>query len=125
LLPAAVFLLSPEASKAYNQEQSTWRLAVCCEGFENSVVRHLHDTQAAAKRIGLGTEILQLSDHNQLWEELRDFPLQSDRLVYRVTVPRALAAVITQTIHSWSTSDFRPRIICDTAMGVIWLSLEN
>jgi glycolate oxidase FAD binding subunit len=125
LLPAAVFLLSPEASKADNQEQSTWRLAICCEGFENSVVRHLHDTQAAAKRIGLGTEILQLSDHNQLWEELRDFPLQSDRLVYRVTVPRALAAVITETIHSWSTSGFRPRIICDTAMGVIWLSLEN
>jgi glycolate oxidase FAD binding subunit len=125
LLPSAVFLLSPEASKADDQEQSGWRLAVCCEGFENSVMRHLHDTQTAAKRIGLGTEILQSSDHNQFWEELRDFPLQPGRLVYRVTVPPALAAVITETIRGWSTTEFRPRIVCDTAMGVIWLSLES
>jgi glycolate oxidase FAD binding subunit len=125
LLPSAVFLLSPEASKADHQEQSGWRIAVCCEGFENSVMRHLHDTQTAAKRIGLGTQILQSSDHNQFWEELRDFPLQPGRLVYRVTVPPASAAVITKTIRGWSTTEFRPRIVCDTAMGVIWLSLES
>jgi glycolate oxidase FAD binding subunit len=125
LLPSAIFLLSPEASKDDNQEQSAWRLAVCCEGFENSVMRHLHDTQDAAERVGLGTEILQSSDHNQFWEELCDFPLQPGRLVYRVTVPRALAAVVTETIHGWSTTDFRPRIVSDTAMGVIWLSLET
>jgi glycolate oxidase FAD binding subunit len=124
LLPSAVFLLSPEATQTDNREQSGWRLAVCCEGFESSVMRHLHDTQDAAMRIGLGTEILQSSDHNQFWEALRDFSAQPGRLVYRVTVPRALAAVVTETIRSWSTIDFRPRIVSDTAMGIIWLSLE-
>jgi glycolate oxidase FAD binding subunit len=125
LLPSAVFLLSPEAGKDDDQKQNTWRLAVCCEGFENSVMRHLHDTQDAAARLGLGTEILQSSDHKQFWVELRDFPLEPGRLVYRVTVPRALAAGVIETIHGWSNSDFRPRIVSDTAMGVIWLSLET
>jgi glycolate oxidase FAD binding subunit len=125
LLPSAVFLLSPEASKADDQEQSVWRLAVCCEGFENSVMRHLRETQDAAKRIGLGTEILQSSDHSGFWEHIADFPLQPGRLIYRVTMPRAAAAAFVQTIDAWPTIDFRPRIVSDTAMGIIWLSLET
>jgi glycolate oxidase FAD binding subunit len=125
LLPSAIFLLSPEASKADDQEQSGWRLAVCCEGFENSVMRHLRETQDAAKRIGLGTEILQSSDHSGFWEHISDFPLQPGRLIYRVTVPRAAAAAFVQTIDAWATIGFRPRIVSDTVMGIIWLSLET
>jgi glycolate oxidase FAD binding subunit len=124
LLPSAVFLLSPEADKADNLEQNGWHLAVCCEGFEKNVARHLHDAQDTATRIGLGTEILKASDHSGFWDEVGDFPLQAGRLVYRVTVPRASTLAIIQMIHSWSTMDFRPRIVSDTAMGIIWLSLD-
>jgi glycolate oxidase FAD binding subunit len=123
LLPSAVFLLSPEANKSAVREQGGWCLAVCCEGFENSVMRHLDDTQAAAKRAGLSTEILQSSDHSQFWEELRDFPLQTDRLVYRVTVPRSMAVAVTQTVHNWPTAGFRTEIVSDIAMGIVWISL--
>jgi glycolate oxidase FAD binding subunit len=119
LLPSAVFLLSPKASKAKD-----WRVAVWCEGFERGVARHLQDTQDTAKQIGLGTEILQSSDHSGFWEELRDFPLQSSRLIYRLTVPRASAAAVIQTIHSDSTMDFRPEIVSDIAMGIVWVSLD-
>ncbi|HSE88498.1 MAG TPA: FAD-binding oxidoreductase [Candidatus Binatia bacterium] len=124
LLPSAVFLLSPGARKAEDMEQSHWRLAVWCEGFEKSVARHLHDVADTATRIGLGIEILQESDHRGFWEEACDFPLQAGRLVYRVNVPRAAAPSVVQAIHAWSTIDFRPRIVSDTAMGIIWLSLD-
>jgi glycolate oxidase FAD binding subunit len=122
LLPSAVFLLSPAASTADHREQIGWRLAVCCEGFEKGVARHLQDAQDAAKRIGMGTEILQSSGHNQFWEELRDFPLHAGRLVYRLTVPRALAAAVIQTIHNWSTTGFRAEIVSDVTMGSVWIS---
>jgi glycolate oxidase FAD binding subunit len=30
-----------------------------------------------------------------------------------------------QTIDAWATIGFRPRIVSDTVMGIIWLSLET
>ncbi len=122
LLPSAVFLLSPAGSTAEVIEQTHWRVAVCCEGFEKSVARHLHDAQRLATRIGLGTEVLEASDHSGFWEEARDFPLQPDRLVYRVTVPRASTAAIIQTVYNWSTTGFRMKMASDVAAGVVWIS---
>jgi glycolate oxidase FAD binding subunit len=124
LLPSAVFLLSPEADQADDLDQGGWHFAVCCEGFEKNVARHLHDVQDTATRIGLGTEILKASDHSGFWDEVCDFPLQAGRLVYRVTVPRASTLAIIQMIHRWPTMDFRPWIVSDTAVGIIWLSLD-
>jgi glycolate oxidase FAD binding subunit len=124
LLPSAVLLLNAQASKATDLAQSDWQLAVWCEGFEETVARHLRDAPALAQRIGLATAILKENEHRRFWDEIRDFPLQADRLVYRLTVPRASAAAVVQTIHAWSTIDFRPRIVSDTAMGIIWVSLD-
>jgi glycolate oxidase FAD binding subunit len=124
LLPSAVFILSPEADKVDNLEQSGWHLAVCCEGFEKNVARQLKDAQDMAKGIGLDTEILKVSDHCGFWDEVCNFPLQAGRLVYRITVPCASTLAIIQTIHSWPMMDFRPRIVSDTTMGIIWLSLD-
>ena len=46
-------------------------------------------------------------------------------LVYRVTVPRASTAEVIQTVHNWSTADFRPEIVSDAAMGIVWISLRS
>jgi glycolate dehydrogenase FAD-binding subunit len=123
LLPSAVLLLNAQASKATDLAQSDWRVAVWCEGFEETVARHLRDAPALAQRIGLATAILHENDHRRFWDKMRDFPLQG-RLVYRVTVPRASMAEVIQTVHDWSTADFRPEIVSDAVMGIVWISLE-
>ena len=123
LLPSAVLLLNAQASKATALAQSDWQVAVWCEGFEETVARHLRDAPALAQRIGLATAILHENDHRRFWDQMRDFPLQAG-LVYRVTVPRASMAEVIQTVHNWSTADFRPEIVSDTAMGIVWISLE-
>jgi glycolate oxidase FAD binding subunit len=123
LLPSAVLLLNAHASKAIALAQSDWQVAVWCEGFEETVARHLRDAPALAQRIGLATAILHENDHRRFWDKMRDFPLQAG-LVYRVTVPRASMAEVIQTVHDWSTADFRPEIVSDAAMGIVWISLE-
>ena len=123
LLPSAVLLLNAQASKATALAQSDWQVAVWCEGFEETVARHLRDAPALAQRIGLATAILHENDHRRFWDKMRDFPLQAG-LVYRVTVPRASMAEVIQTVHNWSTADFRPEIVSDAAMGIVWISLE-
>jgi glycolate oxidase FAD binding subunit len=123
LLPSAVLLLNAQASKATDLAQSDWRVAVWCEGFEETVARHLRDAPALAQRIGLATAILHENDHRRFWDKMRDFPLKAG-LVYRVTVPRASMAEVIQTVHDLSTADFRPEIVSDTAMGIVWISLE-
>ena len=122
LLPTAVVILNANATKTAEVGQSHWRVAVWCEGFEKSVARHLNDTREMAKRIGLATEVLQENDHIRFWDEVREFPLRGDRLVYRVTVPRAAAAEVIQTVHSGSTVDLRPEVVSDAAVGIVWIS---
>jgi glycolate oxidase FAD binding subunit len=124
LLPSAVLLLNAQASIAADLAQSDWRVAVRCEGFEETVARHLRDAPAMAQRIGLATVILQENDHRRFWDEMRDFPLQADRLIYRVTLPRSSTAEFIQTSHNRSLADFRPEIVSDAAMGIVWISLE-
>src|SRR5207245_3150473 len=72
--------------------------------------------------IGLATEVLQENDHIRFWDEVREFPLRGDRLVYRVTVPRAAAAEVIQTVHSGSTVDLCPEVVSDAAAGIVWIS---
>ena len=123
LLPSAVLLLNAQASKATALAQSDWQVAVWCEGFEETVARHLRDAPALAQRIGLATAILHEDDHRRFWDKMRDFPLQTG-LICRVTVPRASMAEVIQTVHNWSTADFRPEIVSDAVMGIVWISLE-
>ena len=123
LFPSAVVLLNTKTSKTQSG-QNDWRVAVWCEGFARSVARQLHETQETARRMGLAIEILREPEHTRLWQEIRDFPLQTDRLVYRVIVPRAAAMEVIQTVHSWATVDARAEIIGDAAMGTLWISLD-
>jgi glycolate oxidase FAD binding subunit len=122
LLPSAVVILNANASKTADVGQSHWRVAVRSEGFEKSVARHLNDTREMARRIGLATEVLEENDHIRFWDEVREFPLRGNRLVYRVTVPRGSVAEVIQTVHSGSTVDLRPEVVSDAAAGIVWIS---
>ena len=125
LLPSAVFLLNTQANKATALAQSDWHVAVWCEGFETTVSRHLHDAAEMAQKIGLASMILRENDHRRFWDEMRDFPLKVDRLVYRVTLPRSSTAEFIQTMHTRSLAGLRPEIVSDAVMGTVWISLVS
>jgi glycolate oxidase FAD binding subunit len=125
LLPSAVFLFNARASKATAVAQRDWHVAVWCEGFEQAVSRHLHEAAVMAQRIGLASMILRESDHRRLWDEMRDFPLQVDRLVYRIALPRSSTTEFIQTIHARSPAGLHPEIVGDALMGIVWISLDG
>ena len=112
LLPAAVFL-----SNDGDTEQ--WRLAVWCEGFEETVARHLRNLDDIAARVGMNTGPLRGGTHNEFWEMLRDFPLQPGCLIYRVTLPRAKIFDFTRRVQSWAGV----KLIGDVGAGTVWLAL--
>jgi glycolate oxidase FAD binding subunit len=119
LLPAAVALMN---SGALGVGQNDWRAAVRCEGFAETVTRHLADSQALVQQVGLGAEILRDSADSQLWDRVRDFPLQTGRVVYRVTVPRASVAESVRAIRDWNGSEFQPAILSDPLTGALWVA---
>jgi glycolate dehydrogenase FAD-binding subunit len=112
LLPAAVFLLN-------DGDTEQWRLAVWCEEFEESVARHLRELDGIAARDGMNTELLRGGTHNEFWERLRDFPLQPDRLIYRVTLPRAKIFDFIGRVQNWAGV----KLNSDLAAGTVWLAL--
>src|SRR6266496_1030302 len=113
LLPAGVFLSNDGA-------EGQWQLAIWCEGFEETVARHLRDLDDIAARIGMNTTILRAKSHDQFWGKLRDFPLQPDCLVYRVTLPRAKIFDFTQLVQKWAGV----KLISNIAAGTVWLALS-
>jgi glycolate oxidase FAD binding subunit len=122
LTPTAVFVLNSQISKTAGAAPSDWELAVWSEGFEENVHRHLRDVQVIAERIGLKLDWLRDERHAQYWDGIRDFPLRSERLIYRVTVPRAAVTEVMKAIADWKTADFDPAIVSDAAVGTIWIA---
>ncbi|MGH7873513.1 MAG: FAD-binding oxidoreductase [Candidatus Binatia bacterium] len=121
LLPSAVAITDSPLSAAHLAPHD-WQIAIRCEGFEETVARHLQDIQSMARRIGLRAEILKETSQQKLWQEVNDFSLPGDRLVYRVTVPRAAAADIIKTVQGLTAKDSHSTILCDPPMGVIWIA---
>ena len=119
LLPAAVALMS---SGALGAGQDHWQAAIRCEGFVETVTRHLADSQALARQLGVGVEILRDNADAQLWGRVRDFPLSTGRLVYRVTVPRASVAESVRAIQDGNGSESQPAILSDPLMGTLWVA---
>ncbi|MBI2364412.1 MAG: FAD-binding oxidoreductase [Deltaproteobacteria bacterium] len=119
LLPAAVALMN---SRALGAGQNDWRAAIRCEGFAETVARHTNDALAMAQRVGLGAEILRDSADGQLWDRVRDFPLQTGRVVYRVTVARASVAESVRAIREWNGSEFQPAILSNPPTGTLWVA---
>jgi glycolate oxidase FAD binding subunit len=111
LLPAAVFLLNENGTER-------WRVAVWCEGFEQTVARCRRDLAALSLRAGINAQELNAQTHGEFWRTLRDFPLQGDRLIFRITVPRHAIFDSVQIAQNWQDTV----IISDISIGTIWLS---
>ena len=111
LLPAAVFLLREDRSDA-------WRVALWCEGFAETVDRHLRDLQAIAAHADMKTEIARPALHDELWAKLRELPLEAHRVVYRVTIPRAAIFAFIEKVQDWNVEE----IISDISKGTVWLA---
>jgi glycolate oxidase FAD binding subunit len=112
LLPTGIFLSNDGA-------EGQWQLAIWGEGFEETVARHLRDLDDIAARIGMNTAILRAEGHNEFWGKLRDFPLQPDCLVYRVTLPRAKIFDFTRRVQNWAAV----KLTSDLAVGTVLLAL--
>jgi glycolate oxidase FAD binding subunit len=124
LLPAAITVLNADAAKATGNGSGMPVIAVWAEGFEENVTRHLHDLQAMAEVIGLTSEILRGETHRRLWEEIRDFGMNGQAVLYRLTVPLASVAEVVRTVEQWSTSEKRVRYITHAGTGTLWVSVD-
>jgi glycolate oxidase FAD binding subunit len=111
LLPAAVCLLK-------DAEQRHWRVAIWCEGFTESVERHLGDLGSMATASGMTCHVLRAANHDDFWQKLSDASAEPNRVVYRVILPRAeLFDFIARS------QDWRADTVGDFASGTVWLSL--
>jgi glycolate oxidase FAD binding subunit len=117
LLPTAVFL-----SNDFTEQ--TWQLAVGFEGFTATVARQLQDIVSMAQPMGMNTNTLGVEKHQRVWQEMRDFPLQANQIVYRVTVPRASVMEIVNVVNSWHNDALNPVLIVDLAIGTVWFALH-
>ncbi len=114
LLPAAVFIRNDLA-------EQNWQLAACFEGFIETVTRQLRDLDAMAQHLGMGMASPRAENQQRVWQDIRDLPLQPDRLAYRVTVPRSSVAEMVGAVQSWRTGAQDPAISADVAMGTVWI----
>ena len=117
LLPAAMVLMN---SQVLHSAGGHWQVALWCEGMAESVARHLSDVDILARQLGLGTATLRNHSHDELWDRVRDFPLEAERCVYRVTVPRATPANFIEALNQ--VTGPVPALISDMVMGTLWLS---
>lgn len=117
LLPAAVELMNSQQPDKSGKE---WRTALWCEGLKENVARNMSDGEILAQRLGLGTEILRDQTHGEFWNNVCNFPLEMERCVYRVTLPRAAVASFLEALSAASGS--LPALISDMVAGTVWLS---
>jgi glycolate oxidase FAD binding subunit len=113
LLPAAITLMN-------DRPVQNWRAAVWCEGFGEAVARQRRDLESLANRVGARTEILLNGNQQVFWDGIRDFPLQRDRLVCRITLPRAAMFEFIQKFQMWRA----PAIVADAAAGTLWFAYQ-
>jgi len=114
LLPSAVVL-------GHDSMDQSWQLAVCFEGFGETVARQLGELDSLAKRNGMAIDTHRAETEQRVWREIGELPLQSDRIVYRVTVPRSSVAPVLGVVQSSLIGAAQPALSADVAMGTIWI----
>jgi len=114
LLPTAVFL------RGTPPDQS-WNLAVSFEGFGETVGRQIRELDTLAKQNGMVLEAHRAETEQRVWREIGDLPLQADRLVYRVTVPRSSVESVLGAVQSLLIGAAEPVLSADVVLGTIWI----
>ena len=122
LLPASVSILNPAAARSSSFPVEKALAAVWFEGFEESVSRHIRDTEAIAARLGLDTDVISTEMQEHLWDYVRDFSLNRDDLVYRLTLPLSRLPEAITALSERNGGDAPAQIIADAASGTLWLS---
>src|SRR5947208_3053941 len=123
LLPASISILNPAAARSSSFPAEKALAAVWFEGFEESISRHIRDTEAIAARLGLDTDVISPEMQEHLWDYVRDFPLTSDQLIYRLTVPLSQLAEVMTAVSERKSGDSL-YMIGGAASGTLWLSVE-
>ena len=116
LLPSALFLRNGSINRS-------WQLAVSFDGFGETVARQVNELSALAQPLGLTQEIIAGEKQRQLWQEIAGLSVSQDRLIYRVTVPRAALTQTVSTIVDWTNAEPALEIASDVAMGTVWLGM--
>jgi glycolate oxidase FAD binding subunit len=109
LLPAAVIL---------RLEGNHWLLAVRLEGFAETVARSQREVRGIADSLGLKVQVLTADEQGAFWRFVEDFPLQTETLVFRVTLPRAELFPCVQTFSRWENVT----VVADAIAGTAWLA---
>lgn len=114
LLPTAVVL-------GNDSMEQKWRLAVCFEGFGETVARQMNELGSLAQRNGMAIETLRVEMAQRVWRDIGGLPLQAERLIYRVTVPRSSLAEMIGAVQSSLIGAAEPALSADIAMGTVWI----
>src|SRR5690348_7481328 len=109
LLPAAVTL---------RVEGNHWLVAVHLEGFAETVARSQREVRGMADNLGLKTQLLTANEQGAFRRFVEDFPLQSQTLVFRITLPRAELFPCAQTLSRWE----KVTVVADAIAGTAWLA---
>jgi len=90
------------------------------EGFVETISRCRRDLTALADRLGMSAEFFGGEDQNEFWQARQNVPLQSERLVFRITLPRAEVFDFIHRIKNWHGA----AISADAAIGTVWLACQ-
>lgn len=115
LLPSAVNL-------RIDAESRIWQLAIRFEGFDSSVARQLGALGQMAQSTGILAEVCRGRDEQQIWQALGDFPLQPDRVIYRITAPLTSLVKLIDQVLTERPGGLDVTISADLAMGVLWIA---
>jgi glycolate oxidase FAD binding subunit len=93
-------------------------VAVRLEGFAETVARSQREVRGIADNLGLKTQVLMTDEEGAFRRFVEDFPLQSETLVFRVTLPRGELFPCAQTLSRWE----EVTVVADAIAGTAWVA---
>ncbi len=121
LLPTAVTVFNGAAAQANGFQKDTAAIAVRAEGFTGVVERHLRDFQSIANRHELDSEVLRHVQHERLWNQIRDFGVDTDGIVYRLTLPLASIGDVWMALDQSNDGIQSAQVIAHAQSGAMWM----